>query len=613
MQSELKASECNNKMLNPYIVFPKGIPMKNKKYCLLFTIHCLLFYLFFITSVYGDTTLQDASHKTTGDNPLYTVRDSVLSYFYPATGTITEIKDRVVVVRFQTTQRLRQGMRFSVLREGEPFYHPVTKEQLGKLEVFIGKIEIKGITDGEYSCTVVKGTREVGIDSYRVGDIVRITSSRVRLAFFQHRKADWRLSEVFYNSVKESGRFNIIEAYSNTYESKELAETGRAHGAEAILMLSTPLRNGAISLNVKLLWADDAEMFAEIEEPIGADLLTALKSKEELIPIIPPKGEPWRSHELLGGQLIAMGDVDGNGRRELVVSDGNSIKIYDYKEEPKEIWFIKGSASEEHLSIDVLDVNNNGIAEIFVTSMKGENTMSSYVLEYSPSQGEYRKIWDKAPYFFRVTRGRLLMQAFNRFEIYSGSVYDVEWKDRIYQKGKPVKLPQGVDIYGFTFIDWQGKGVSQVLSFDSKGYLNLYDEGQLIWSSKDSYGGFNISFERSTLSVVNPQEKWFVKGRLIAIKTQRGEKVIVVKKIPVLEKVPRLGYKSADVYALWWDGSIMDESLILQSPSGAITDYWMDGRNLFLIARTGLTGLLTKALSGDFSRGSTLYYYQFEE
>lgn len=579
--------------------------MRNKKYR--FTVYCLLFYLFFITSVYGDAP------KTTEDNPIYAVRDSVLSYFYPAIGTITGIKDGVVVVKFQTIQRLRQGMRFSVFREGEPFYHPVTKEQLGKLEVFIGRIEIKGVTNGEYSCTVVKGTPEVGIDSYRVGDIVRVTSSRVRLAFFQHRKADWRLSEVFYNSVKESGRFNIIEAYLNTYEPEELAKTGRAHGAEAILMLSTPLREGGISLNVKLLWADDAKVFAEIEEPIGADLLAALRSKEELIPIVPPKGEPWRSHELPGGQLIAMGDVDGNGERELVVSDGNSIKIYDYKEEPKEMWFIKGSASEEHLSIDVLDVNNNGVAEIFVTSLRDQNTMSSYVLEYSPSQGEYRKIWDKAPYFFRVTGRRLLMQAFSRFEIYSGSVYDVEWKNGVYQKGKPVKLPQGVDIYGFTFIDWQGKGVSQVLSFDSKGYLNLYDEGQLIWSSKDSYGGFNISFERSTPSMVNPVEKWFVKGRLIAIKTQRGEKVIVVRKILFLEKVPGLGYKSAEVYALWWDGSSMDETLILQNPSGAITDYWIDGKNLFLIARTGLTGLLTKALSGDFSRGSTLYYYQFEE
>lgn len=539
-------------------------------------------------------------------NPIYAVRDLVLSYFYPVSGSVIGFEDGLVKVRLLTDKKLKEGTRLSVLREGKPFYHPITKELVGKSEVFIGRVEIKNYADGLYLCSIIKG-------SPQSGDTVRITSSRVRLVFFQDRKADWALSEVFYNSLKDSRRFDLIDAYTKTYEPKELSEIAMARGSEVSLMFSTTSKDGVVFMNVKLLWTEDARVFAEIEEPIRADLLRGFKVEDEFISIAGVRGEPWGTYELPAGALIAMGDVDGDGKRELIVSDGNNIRIYDYREDLRELWFIKGIPQEEHLSIDVLDLNQNGRAEIFVTSIKGEVTMSSYVLEYTPPHG-YTRVWDKAPYFFRVIGKSLLMQAFTSSEIYSGPVYEAVWKDGHYQKGKPIKLPPWVNIYGFTVVDWQDKGLPQVLAFDDNGYLNLYDSGgELIWSSKEPYGGFDISFERSTYSIVKPVEKWFVKGRLIAKRTQRGQEVIVVKKIPFMSTVPGLGYKGAEVYSLWWDGGIMDERLIMQMVPGRITDYWLEGENLLLIARRSLTTFLAKIISGDFSRGSILYYYNFKK
>ncbi|MBI5049887.1 MAG: hypothetical protein HZC11_03200, partial [Nitrospirae bacterium] len=175
--------------------------------------------------------------------PFNTVRDTVLSYFYPVNGTVAGLEKGVARVKFQSDKKLREGIRFSVFREGKPFYHPVTKEPVGKSEVFIGKVEVKTyVSDGIYLCTIIKGTPEPN-------DIVRITSSRIKLAFFQDRKVDWLISEAFYSSIKDTRRFDIVESHTKTYGTKELSEIARVRGAETALMFSTPSKEGTVFLN----------------------------------------------------------------------------------------------------------------------------------------------------------------------------------------------------------------------------------------------------------------------------------------------------------------------------------------------------------------------------
>ena len=132
--------------------------------------------------------------------------------------------------------------------------------------------------------------------------------------------------------------------------------------------------------------------------------------------------------------------------------------------------------------------------------------MSSFVLEYDPSEG-YKRIWDKTSYFFRVVGKSLLMQKFTSFGIFSGPVFEGVWKDGNYQTDRALELPKGVNIYGFAFVDWQKDGRGQIISFDDKGYLNLYMNGQSIWKSKDTYGKLPISFDRKAASLFDSSSK----------------------------------------------------------------------------------------------------------
>jgi len=330
-----------------------------KKLCIAILLSCILFT--------ADAVLSgDAPQNAEAGHPIASARDFVLSYFTPADGVVTDVAGGIVSVAFEGQADIKQGMRLSVYRKGKPFYHPVTKELLGNTEEFIGEIEVKETKgpDGLYKCTALKG-------EIKAGDVARITASKIKLAFFQERNSDWMLSEAFYSALKDTGRFEILESYTPTYQREELARLARNLNAEAFLLFSTSIKDEKKLLHIKLFWAEDAKVFADMEELAGSETAKMLSPGEELISSSLANKEPLGSYHLPYGELFAIGDVDGDGKKELVVGEGNKMSIYSFEDRLQEVWSMKGSPQDKYLSIDVLDVNDNGQAEIFVTCMTG--------------------------------------------------------------------------------------------------------------------------------------------------------------------------------------------------------------------------------------------------
>ena len=539
------------------------------------------------------------------EDPVNKAMDAVLGYFAPVSGTVEGVDGEIVRVRLEGEGDVPANVRLTVFKEGEPFYHPVTNEKIGNTEFATGMIELKEKMDGGlYIAGLKSGKAETG-------DSVRLASSRIKIAFFQERKSDWALSELFYNGLKESGRFEILESYTPSYEPEKLSKLARDLGAEAVLLFSTPIRDEKKTMNIKLFWSEDAAMFAEIAETLDREIDMAVPG-DEFLSVDVIEREPWSTYNIEKGRMMAMGDINNNGELEFIVSDGNNIRIYSQKQGLRQEWLIEGAPSERHLSIDVLDMNKNGYAEVFVTTMISEREMRSFVLEYNPS-GAVERIKDKIPYFLRVSGKRLLMQEYGYMNKFSGTVYEGIFQDGEYSTGTPLNLPSGLNIYGFTHIDWQGSGKNHLLTFDDMGFMHLYDEaGNSIWKSRESYGKPDIMVKRADVRQGDPGEHWFVRGRLIAIKTDRGQEVFVVKKIPGVPLMPGFGYKAAEVYSLWWDGAQMDVKPVLKGLPGGVNDYWIAGKKLFLITKDNMLRAVKNAVSGNFSSGSLIYYYNIK-
>ncbi|MEW6599563.1 MAG: hypothetical protein AB1499_01195 [Nitrospirota bacterium] len=564
--------------------------------------------------------IQEAESKQdTVPEGIYKARDEVLGYFVPANADIVSVEGRTLKIRPGDNDHVRKGMRFSVFRQGAPFYHPVTNELIGYTEDLAGRIEITGDgpVDGLYEGTIISG-------DIRQGDIARVSTSRIKLAFFQDRTADWSVSEAFYGALKDSGRFEFMEAYTPDNSADTLARLARGLGAEAALFFSTYGRDGQSFVDIKLYWAEDGGLAGEVVEAFKSDAVIPAPG-DEFVSAVFEASRPWKAYNLPGGLLIAMGDVDGNGVDELAVSDGRNIRIYSVKKDFMELWNIKPEIGGSHLSLDILDVNNNGRAEIFVTSAvnpgslsasddvssKNDMSLNSFVLEYDPSEG-FRKINENMPYFMRAVGSTLLMQRFSSSRIFGGPVYKARWNGGRYEPSVPFVLPPVANIYGFAFVDWNNSGRADVMTYDKDGRLCLYDDRrEMKWRSENSYGPFTFTFESSTRSVANPVVKWSVRGRLAVVKTGRGQEIIAVNREPVLSVMPSLGANKAEVYSLRWDGSTMETKLIMNEIYGSVTDYWIQGKELFLVARAGLGTFLNRLAQGEFTVSSILFYYNF--
>ncbi len=87
---------------------------------------------------------------------------------------------------------------------------------------------------------------------------------------------------------------------------------------------------------------------------------------------------------------LDIGDVDGDKKNELVLIDTHNIYIFKYDGEKMSL-FQKIETGTEHnfLTLDVADVNRNGIAEIIITSVVEDN-LRSFILEYE--EKKFRKI-----------------------------------------------------------------------------------------------------------------------------------------------------------------------------------------------------------------------------
>lgn len=574
----------------------------------------------------GQMAVAGESAVPSGMSPVIPVRDMVLSYFVPVEGEITVSAAGAVTVRLKAAADLKKGVRLSVFRKGEPFYHPITRELIGYAETPVGTIEVRDAVEHStiVQCISVSGT-------FQPGDLVRISSSKIRLAFFQDLHADWPLSEAFYTALKDSGRFEILESYTPDYETATLSRAAKDLGANAFLMLTTPVKQDAQFLNIRLYWASDAVMFLSAESMMSSEALARMTPDAGFVDTSSVDREPRGVYTLERAELLAIGDVDGNGAIELVTSDGTNIRVYSMKDELQEIWVVKGDAEEQHLSVDVLDVNHDGKAEIFVTALSGGRVpgmqtgdslvpsgknmerVISYVVEYDPASG-YRRIAGPLPYFLRVSGGRLLMQKFTSEIIFTGQVYEGQWSDGQYRPVKPLKLPAGVNIYGFAMVDWDNAGKAHVLTYDDRGHLNLYDEqGNFLWKSSVTYGESAQSFSKKSDSPVGGESRWHVRGRLVTLQSKRGQEVLALERIPYINVMPGAGVKGAELYSLWWDGSDMEETAVLREIPGSVTDFRVENGEVYLVAGGNLVSLMKNAASGEFAKGSRLYYYRLSE
>jgi TolB-like protein len=197
-------------------------------------------------------------------------------------------------------------------------------------------------------------------------------------------------------------------------------------------------------------------------------------------------------NEQLNG--LAAGDLDGDGRPELVVITQNRLMVYHRVSRAwAEFAQFKGKGGS-FIGIDTADLNGNGRQEVFVTNFDDtEGRVASFVMEWDGSK--LQRLAGLLPWYFRAVdienRGRTLVgQRQGPGEPFMPGIYAMAWHSEGYKPGKRLSLPKDLNVFGFAHGIVRSAGTMETVTYRSSGHVQVLDtSGSEMVVSAERFGG----------------------------------------------------------------------------------------------------------------------------
>lgn len=469
-----------------------------------------------------------------------------------------EQNGRAATLLFPADAALEPGQEFVISRQGPVQRHPVTNQPLGRFRELLGVASItQRLPQLALARLFVSGSAQVAKgDEVSVPERLTILLRPVQNATLRLLN-EHSFNALLANAVEQHPRFTVrsIEAGEEPSQSAVLEslafdrayqvlmqpllrpdrEDLRAelrllsvYSQRTMALVGVPVLLKELEVSAPLVAAAPAAAGAaqparplegaaapRVAPPSGTvgRATRALRNPELLFaqgytntaPAAPQNGSgaPLRS-QTLRGDLLAfdVGDLDGDGIPELVASSNNQLFVYRWQNGQFQLSSsLKGETQDTYLSVDIADINGNGRAEVFVTNLHAratpatgfENEMRSFVLEMH--NGSLRRIWRKAPFFFRVIKpperpdGILLAQRLGQATPYDGAITELVWNGRAYARNPKFFIPEGFQIYGFHYGDLNGDSTPEIILIGDDGYLRIFTpSGQLLFESSIDLG-----------------------------------------------------------------------------------------------------------------------------
>jgi TolB-like protein len=347
---------------------------------------------------------------------------------------------------------------------------------------------------------------------------------------------------------------------------------------------------------------------ATFAQDIGSRILGRGASYEEHRG--PVQGRQYLMYQSLGfsksvsfpGRILKgvdVGDVDGDGKNEIVVMDHS--KIWIYRDEGKEVRLVaeyETGSGNEFLTLDVIDITGDKKAKICITNLV-DDSLQSFILSYNGEDGTFRYLAKNLNWYMRVVKipgkgDALVAQYMGSDTDYAGPIRLVEWTGKKVKlgaklkRGKKGQIPDDIEwIYDFTTGKYTSPDTQQFMWMDEdggRGKVRLLDiTGSLIWKSADPLGGsdnfidrIKVLADKRGMASKDPR-RIYIPPRMVSkdlANSGLDDLIGVINEFSSGETIERIrSYQKGYVTCLSWDGVNMATAWRTQDIPEYVADF----------------------------------------
>ncbi len=443
------------------------------------------------------------------------------SLFPPLEGVVVSVDRGTLTLDLKQGQPIKPGDRLNLIHFGTDIIHPVSKKKIGRKETDLGEVEVLEVRR-DFSLAKLLNptvlarpgdgvrspfhTLSFLVASPSTGSSKKIDKDRLRLQL-EKKLADHPRFDV---PVFELGLWLLENNLDmkNLLKMKNLSKLNNRVKADFLLVPNVKSVKKKLVLSYKLYSAQTGQLKKEAQIlsdqlPIeragknrsrGRGVQRDFSRPEEGMLKYVSKQEFW--FEIVD---FDVGDINGDGREELIVIAPNRIMVYTYKNKKLKQVLTHRAENKNHkfLGVDVGDINKNGRDEIFVTDQLGES-LTSFVLEALPGKKRLTRTWEDVNLYFRIIhpfgkKPTLLAQASGHKKPFHGPIKRIKFKKGRYVTHSNLKLPSiyGINfiLYGLTSVDINGDGKDEIVMLDKDYRLRVYSaSGRVLVQSAEYYG-----------------------------------------------------------------------------------------------------------------------------
>jgi hypothetical protein len=299
-----------------------------------------------------------------------------------------------------------------------------------------------------------------------------------------------------------------------------------------------------------------------------------------------------------------MGDLDAKAGAELLVLGRKKLLLYARQGASFVLKdTLKAGFGEDFLKVSVGDIDNDGMAEIYLVSRYGVRARST-VLQWA---GTFKRL-DRRAGHMQVVKDPISGKALLLFadskvdEFFSGTIYSMNYENegKLIKKERLPKL-KGAQFYTLARFDTDKDGDPEWIGLGDESRLYVWDkQGEVLWRGDKHLGGTNNAIELGDAEPGNSPPRIAFNTRLLItdIDGDGKREILAIKNIPLVEHVLRFKVYTKSLLIVYRiEGQRLSPAWTTGDIDWCLTDMQAQGQTLFLAAQKGKVSNVGKGSS----------------